>query len=195
MRAAAPMVSYEGHRMPAEGWDWAPSPMGTSPSNSDGAHGLQTLPQKPLGSKPDDLSTFFPNTSSSPPRPPHLPISQCLWIPSLWCVQGRPEGPGGAPSRGCSVSTLPAWPASWDIRQRNHTSCCCLGEHQSGFPRQQPLEPAVRCRQLTAQCQASPASGGQRGKRSTLVSEVRKAWPGDLGNLPARGEQDECLGG
>lgn len=192
------MVSYEGHQYQQR--------VGT------GHHRqwelLPATPMEHMGSKLSHRSSLEANLMTSahffqthtppphrPPSAPCLPKSQCLWITSLWRGQGRPESPGGAPSRGCSVSALPAWPASWDIRQRNHTTCCCLGEHQSGFPWQQPLEPVVRCRQLTAQGQASPASSGHRGKRSTLVSEVRKARPGDLRDLPAQGEQDECLGG
>lgn len=111
---------------------------GKPPRNSEGARGLQTLPRKLLGSKPGDLSTFFPNTSFL-----LLPESQCLWITSLWRGHGRPEGLGGSlPEAARSPPSQPGL-LGWDIQQRNHTSCCCLGEHQSGFPRQQPLEPAV----------------------------------------------------
>lgn len=118
--AAAPGSVLHGARMPTAGRGLAPWPMGAPPSDSKAARGPRTLPQKPFGSKADDLSTFFPNTPFLP-----LPKSQCLWVPSLRRGQGRPEGPGrGLPPRGCCPPPpLPSHRSGLfggDIRQGNH---------------------------------------------------------------------------
>lgn len=72
------------------------------------------------GSKPDDLSTFFPITPFLP-----LPKSQCLWILSPRRGQGRPEGPrrGSLPEAAPRPPLLPSHRPGllgWDTRQRNH---------------------------------------------------------------------------
>lgn len=154
----------------------------TSPSSSEGARGLQALPQKLLGSKPGDLSTFFPNTSFLP-RPKSVSLDHF--------AVARPRqarGPGGSLPEAAPSPPSQAGLRGWDIRQRNHTSCCCLGEHQSGFPQQQPLEPAVPAADSAGPGQPAPpwaprraVHHGFRGQGGTARGSRRPARTGRAG--------------
>lgn len=75
---------------------WEPS----SPNNLAG-HVGPNPPTEFSGSKPDDLSTFFPNTPFLP-----LPESQCLWVVSWASLRGLGGG-SLLPPRSGSQTSLP----------------------------------------------------------------------------------------
>lgn len=197
-------VLREGQRMPARGWDGHRRQRETSPSDSEGARGLRTLPQKRFGSKPDDLSTFFPNTPFLP-----LPKSQCLWIASLWRGQGRPAGPGGGRPPGGCPQPRPS-PATVLARSLGHSAekpQIILLFRRTSVWVSTATAPGASCAgsgQCRARAAPSPVDTEERGplcfgesRISRLpagVLQVTEARPGVLetpepGRVPGRGSQ------